>query len=644
MTESPITTLIRQRTLLQTEYAYEKEEFQRLTEATGIDRKVHRGMAWYPIMLGRSYHNSLDQLVVEVMKASSVAGDSEGAEPSLFEPGKPVCFFTEDASGTRQGTGGMLHYYKFIAQVSYVEEDMMVIALPNREALEQLQSAHRLGVQLYFDEQTYRLMFEALDDVINAKTGRLAELRDIFHSTLPTQKFTFAPIRMPWLNTSQQAAVNEVLWAKDVAVVHGPPGTGKTTTLVEAIYETLRRENQVMVCAQSNMAVDWIAEKLVDRGVSVLRIGNPTRVTDKMLSFTYERRFEDHPLYQDLWAVRRTIRELYASSNGNTENRHQKIARLKDRATEIEYSINKTLFDDAKVIACTLAGSANHLLTGMMFGTLFIDEAAQALEAACWIAIRKAHRVVFAGDHRQLPPTIKSPEALRGGLDRTLMQAIVENKPKAVSLLCVQYRMCDTIMQFPNREFYGGMLESSPDVKYRGILDWDTAVEWISPPPVSTEGEGDLTVGGEMNDGLSRVNPAEAALTMESLKNYFDKIGKDRILEERIDVGIISPYKGQIRLLRQLLKKDRYWRPFRSLITVNTVDGFQGQERDVIVISLVRSNAEGDIGFLRDLRRMNVAITRARMKLILLGDRSTLCRMPFYRRLAEYVDEQSTFI
>lgn len=644
MTENPITYLIRQRGLLQIEYAYEKEEFQRLTEATGIDRKVHRGMAWYPLMLGRSYHNSLDQFVVEVMKVSSISGDSDGAEPSLFEPGKPVCFFTEDASGARQGKGGMLHYYKFLAQVSYVEEDMMLIALPNRESLEQLQTAHRLGVQLYFDEQTYRLMFEALDDVINAKKGRLAELRDIFHSTLPAQKYTFFPVRLPWLNTSQQAAVNEVLWAKDVAVVHGPPGTGKTTTLVEAIYETLHRENQVLVCAQSNMAVDWIAEKLVDRGVSVLRIGNPTRVTDKMLSFTYERRFEDHPLYQELWAVRRTIRELYTSSSGNVENRHQKIARLKDRATEIEFSINKTLFDDAKVIASTLTGSANRLLTGMKFGTLFIDEAAQALEAACWIAIRKAHRVVFAGDHRQLPPTIKSPEALRGGLDRTLMQTIVENKPKTVSLLCVQYRMCDTIMQFPNREFYGGMLESSPDVKYRGILDWDTAVEWIIPPPVSSEGEGNLTGGGEMNDGLSRVNPAEAAQTLETLQNYFDKIGKNRILEERIDVGIISPYKGQIRLIRQMLKKDRYWRPFRSLITVNTVDGFQGQERDVIVISLVRSNAEGDIGFLRDLRRMNVAITRARMKLIILGDRSTLCRMPFYRRLAEYVDEQSTFI
>lgn len=645
-------SLTQQRALLQTEYAYEKEEFQRLTEATGIDSKVQRGMAWFPLTLGRSYHNSLDQLVVEVYKAlpsnSAVKGENrrgknsslrerleeseglEGSDPSLFEPGKPVCFFTEDASGYQHGTGGMLHYYKFVAQVSFVEEDRMVVALPNADALEQLRSAYRLGVQLYLDEQTYRLMFEALDDVINAKTGRLAELRDIFHGTMPTQKFTFAPVRFPWLNTSQQAAVNEVLWAKDVAVVHGPPGTGKTTTLVEAIYETLRRENQVLVCAQSNMAVDWIAEKLVDRGVSVLRIGNPTRVTDKMLSFTYERRFEAHPLYQDLWAIRRTIRELYDSRNGNNENRHQKIARLKDRAAEIEFSINQTLFDDAKVIACTLAGSANRLLTGMKFGTLFIDEAAQALEAACWIAIRKAHRVVFAGDHRQLPPTIKSPEALRGGLDRTLMQAIVENKPKVVSLLRVQYRMCDTIMQFPNREFYGGMLESAPEVKYRGILDWDTAVEWIeSQDP-----------GYEMSDGLSRVNPAEAALTLETLQRYFEKIGKERILEERIDVGIISPYKGQIRLLRQLLKKDRYWKPFRSLITINTVDGFQGQERDVIVISLVRSNAEGDIGFLRDLRRMNVAITRARMKLILLGDRSTLCRMPFYRRLAEYIDEQ----
>ncbi len=642
------------------EYAYEKEEFQRLTEATGVERKVQRGMAWYPLTLGRSYHNSLDQLVVEVSRSESAETATERDEPSQFEPGKPVCFFSQDASGDFHGSGGMLHYYKFVGQVSYVEEDRMVIALPSPGALEQIREAYRLGVQLYLDEQTYHLMFEALDEVINAKNGRLADLREMFHSTLPCGKFTFAPVRFPWLNTSQQAAVNEVLWAKDVAVVHGPPGTGKTTTLVEAIYETLRRENQVLVCAQSNMAVDWIAEKLVDRGVSVLRIGNPTRVTDKMLSFTYERRFESHPLYTELWAVRKAIRDIYASKSGSSESRHQKIARLKDRAVDLEYTINQALFGDAKVIASTLAGSANRLLMGMKFGTLFIDEAAQALEAASWIAIRKAHRVILAGDHRQLPPTIKSPEAMRGGLDKTLMQYIVENKPRVVSLLTVQYRMCDTIMQFPNREFYEGKLQSAPEVKYRGILDWDTAVEWVedSPPALPIREGAECSessalswskvtapsligrAGGESSSGLSKVNVAEAHLTLATLQCYFDKIGKDRILEERVDVGIISPYKGQVQLLRRLLRQDKYWKPFRSLITVNTVDGFQGQERDVIVISLVRSNEQGDIGFLRDLRRMNVAITRARMKLIILGDRSTLCRMPFYRRLSEYIDEQ----
>ena len=705
MAESPIITLQRQRSLLQMEYAYEKEEFQRLTEATGVERKVQRGMAWHPLSLGRSYYNSLDQLVVEVRRMTNdesryarndeykFPAGSEGNphssflkgqasklesddEPSLFEPGKPVCFFSEDASGDRHGTGGLLHYYKFVAQVSYVESDRMVIALPHADALEQIRAAHRLGVQLYLDEQTYRLMFEALDDVINAKSGRLAELREILHSSLPCGKFTFDAVRFPWLNTSQQAAVNEVLWAKDVAVVHGPPGTGKTTTLVEAIYETLRRENQVLVCAQSNMAVDWIAEKLVDRGVSVLRIGNPTRITDRMLEHCYEKRFESHPLYTELWGVRKAIRDIYASKSGSSDSRHQKIARLKDRATDLEYTINQALFADAKVIASTLAGSANRLLMGMKFGTLFIDEAAQALEAACWIAIRKAHRVVLAGDHRQLPPTIKSPEAMRGGLDKTLMQYVVEQKPQAVSLLKVQYRMCDTIMQFPNREFYGGLLESAPEVKYRGILDWDTAVEWVDsggadPPPALPKGEkphpqplskgrgewepsgrenpaarhsilpltGGGSAHGESSAGLSRENVAEAELTLATLQRYFEKIGKERILEERVDVGIISPYKGQVRLLRRQLRQDKYWKPFRRLITVNTVDGFQGQERDVIVISLVRSNDQGDIGFLRDLRRMNVAITRARMKLILVGDRSTLCRMPFYKRLADYIDE-----
>lgn len=612
-----IQDLTRQKDLLLQEYEFEKEQFQRQTQNMGVQKKVRRGMCWFPLSVGRSYYNSLDQLVVEVSRSTDTDVEHQ------FEPGKPVCFFREDASG-------MLTYMKFTAQVSFVEENRMVVSLPSPQALSQIADADRLGIQLYLDEYTYRLMFQALDTVISAKGNRLAQLRDICHTTAPASEFSFAPVRFPWLNPSQEKAADMVLRAKDVAVVHGPPGTGKTTTLVEAIYETLHREVQVLVCAQSNMAVDWISEKLAERGVNILRIGNPTRVTDRMLQDTYERRFERHPLYDQLWGIRRNIRQLYDSREGNRENRHQKIARLKERATELEYTINESLFANARVIACTLTGSAHHLLAGRKFGTLFIDEAAQALEASCWIAIQKADRVILAGDHRQLPPTVKSPAALSGGLDKTLMQTICENKPRCVSMLTVQYRMADDIMQFPNQEFYDGLLQSDPGVKYRGILDWDTAVEWVE-----AGGEEGETLA---SDGLSRINPVEAELALQTLHDYIERIGKDRILYERLDIGIISPYKGQVHLLRKMLRKDSYWKPFRHLISINTVDGFQGQERDIILISMVRQNEQGQVGFLADLRRMNVAITRARMKLIIIGHSPTLCRHPFYRRLKQYID------
>lgn len=619
-----IQALAEQRRLLLREFEYEREEFRKQMEATSIVRKIKRGIGWHPLHVGRSYHNSLNQLVVEISRTEYLD------EEHNFEPGKPVIFFTEEASG-------LLHYMKFAAQVSYVEENKMVVVLPSSDALLQVQNAERLGIQLTLDETTYRLMFEALDRVIEAKDNRLAELRDICHTSAPTHRFTFLPQRFPWLNPSQEQAVNEVLWAKDMAVVHGPPGTGKTTTLVEAIYETLHRETQVLVCAQSNMAVDWIAEKLCDRGVNVLRIGNPTRVTDRMLSQTFERRFESHPKYHELWAIRKSIRDLYtAHSKGNREHFLQKIARLRERATELELNIQEELFSEARVIACTLTGSANRLLMGRRFGTLFIDEAAQALEAACWIAIPKADRFILAGDHRQLPPTLKCPESLSGGLDKTLMQHLVEHQPRCVSLLRVQYRMCDAIMQFSNREFYQGKLQSDPSVRYRGILDWDTALEWIDTSEENSEAL--LDAFQEQQNGLSRINPKEAELTVRILKQYLEKIGCNRILHEQIDVGLISPYRGQVRLLRQLIKQDKFFKPLRSLISVNTVDGFQGQERDVIVISMVRSNEEGQVGFLRDLRRMNVAITRARMKLLIIGDSSTLCRHPFYQRLKKYID------
>lgn len=647
---SPIQALLQQRTLLQLEYYTEKEAFRKLTEQMGMQRKVKRGDAWFPLQVGKSFYNSLNQTAIEVFRTSD-----QDIEHN-FEFGRPVMFFRSEGSEE-------LKYFSFTGTVSYVDGDRMVVTVPDSAPLLELQqSTDPIGVQLSFDETSYKLMFEALDRVMKAKNNRLAYLRDLFYSHQKAGRFSFEPMKFPWLNPTQERAVNEVFWAKDVAIVHGPPGTGKTTTLVEAINETLMRESQVLVCAQSNMAVDWISEKLVDRGINMLRIGNPTRVNDKMLGFTYERRFESHADYPQLWAIRKAIRELRKNRKKGSENYHQKMDRLKSRAAEIELRINAELFGEARVIACTLVGSAHHLLEGMKFGTLFIDEAAQALEAACWIPMRRASRVILAGDHCQLPPTVKSIAALRAGLGKTLMERIAENKPEVVTLLKIQYRMNDEIMRFSSDWFYGGKVESAPQIKYRSVLDYDHPITWID----TSNEENQITIEGEdapedsasassaasaanqnsdlnfkeqfVGESFGRINKAEAELTLLTLAEYFTKIGKQRVLEERIDVGIISPYRAQVQYLKKLIKKYEFFKPYRRLISVNTVDGFQGQERDVILISLVRSNDEGQIGFLKDLRRMNVAMTRARMKLIILGNRDTMTKHPFYKKLWEYVE------
>ena len=678
---SPIQALLQQRTLLQLEYYTEKEAFRKLTEQMGMQRKVKRGDAWFPLQVGKSFYNSLNQTAIEVFRTSD-----QDIEHN-FEFGRPVMFFMVKKMGKNENQGNTalqqpenasdanhkvqnsnlkvqsIKYFSFTGTVSYVDGDRMVITVPDSAPLLELQqSTDPIGVQLSFDETSYKLMFEALDRVMKAKNNRLAYLRDLFYSHQKAGRFSFEPMKFPWLNPTQERAVNEVLWAKDVAIVHGPPGTGKTTTLVEAINETLMRESQVLVCAQSNMAVDWISEKLVDRGINVLRIGNPTRVNDKMLGFTYERRFESHADYPQLWAIRKAIRELRKNRKKGSENYHQKMDRLKSRAAEIELRINAELFGEARVIACTLVGSAHHLLEGMKFGTLFIDEAAQALEAACWIPMKRASRVILAGDHCQLPPTVKSIAALRAGLGKTLMERIAENKPEVVTLLKIQYRMNDEIMRFSSDWFYGGKVESAPQIKYRSVLDYDHPITWID----TSNEENQITIEGEdapedsastassvsaanqnsdlnfkeqfVGESFGRINKAEAELTLLTLAEYFTKISKQRVLSESIDVGIISPYRAQVQYLKKLIKKYEFFKPYRRLISVNTVDGFQGQERDVILISLVRSNDEGQIGFLKDLRRMNVAMTRARMKLIILGNKDTMTKHPFYKKLWEYVE------
>lgn len=608
----------RQRDLLCMEYEYEKSEFERLSGEQGVMRRVARGQCWFPVRLGRSYYNSLNRFVVEVAR-DEVADDVDSA----FEYGRQVRFFYE-------ALDGKIIYRNFPAMVSFCDGGHMAVVLPSTSALKEIDGVARLGVDLAFDETSFAAMREALDDVASAKGSRLAELRDVLCGFVAPGFRELQPMTFPWLNASQQLAVNKTLCCRDVMVVHGPPGTGKTTTLVEAVYETLRREPQVMVCAQSNAAVDWICGKLIDRGVPVLRVGNPARVDDKALSATYERQFEAHPDYPELWGVRKAIREVSAGrrrmSRADASALSNRLHNLRRRAVELEVKIQVEIFESARVVASTLVGSDNAVLKGRRFTTLYIDEAGQALEAACWIAIRKADRVIFAGDHCQLPPTVKSVEAERAGLSRSLMESVVDKCRSAVELLTVQYRMNEAIMRFSSDWFYGGRLQAAEEVKCRGILDFDSPVEWLDTSEMDFSEKYVSATGG-------RVNPDEGEFMLDSLEAYIKRIGEKRVEDENLDFAVISPYKAQVSWLRRNAKKRNVLRRLKGKIAINTIDGFQGQERDVVFISLVRSNDDGKIGFLSDLRRMNVAMTRARMKLVIIGSAATLTRHPFYEKL-----------
>lgn len=606
---SPILSLQRHRDLLRMEYEFDKKSFDLQASNISIPKKLTAGVCRYPLSVGKSYYNSLNQYVVELHHAPLED------EEDHFEYGKTVQFFSVSPNEE-------VRLIKMTSQVNFATPTSLVVTLPGREYVAALESIDRLGVQIGFDESSYKAMFDAMDRVMAVKDGRLYDLRETLLGKREAGFFSFSAIRYPWLNPSQEEAINKILRAKDVAIVHGPPGTGKTTTLVEAIYETLRRESQVLVCAQSNMAVDWISQQLVERGVNVLRIGNPSRVDDKMLSYTYERRFEAHPMYDTLWGMRKAVRELYRTNR-------DKARAIKEKAESLEYEIRESLFTDSRVVACTLVGAANNILYGRTFQSLFIDEAAQALEAACWIPICKSHRVIFAGDHKQLPPTIKCFEAERAGLSHTLMEKLAVSKPEVVSLLNVQYRMHEKIMQFSSDWFYEGKLKAADEVKCRGILDFEEPMEWINTEDFSFEEE-------YVAQSAGRVNKMEGELVLSLLTQFIEKVGPHRVMEERIDFGIISPYKAQVYYLRHLIKESKFLKPFRKFITVNSVDGFQGQERDVVIISLVRSNESGEIGFLKELRRMNVAMTRAKMKLMIIGNAATLSHHAFYRKLWEW--------
>ena len=609
----------------------ERRAYQRsIEEKSGMaDGSICEPACRYPVRLGDEAYNALGQLTVELryeVLESEVELD--------FEPGRPVTFFHIDADTA--------HELPHQCYVEMVGEGRMTVSLPGKSALQSLRDTarrHLIGLQLGVDNTSFRVMTEALNEAEHSSDERFVRLRNVL---LGNERPTFRhlpALSFPWLNESQNSAIQRVVEAGEVAIVHGPPGTGKTTTLVEAIIETLQRETQVLVCAPSNAAVDWISEQLMRRSVHVLRVGNPLRMSDEMLDCSYERRYAAHPDYHELWNIRKELRSGVSGERGH---------RLRSRQTELEIKINADLFAQARVVSCTLIGSAYRIMERRRFSTLFIDEAAQALEPACWAAILRADRVVMGGDHMQLPPTVKSLAAVRGGLADTLMQKVVGLWPQCVQLLTVQYRMNSDIMAFPSRWFYDGRLQAAPEAADRTVSPLDTPLMWIdtseySDYPDSLE-QSEHPEKERRNHTGSITNSEEARLVIHTIREYIEMISPQRIENERIDFGVITPYRGQARLIRRLLKMQHYFRRLRRFITIGTVDGFQGQERDVIVISLVRDNADGQIGFLRDLRRMNVAITRARMKLIIIGNAQTLGRHRFYRALAEHIRRNGEFV
>ena len=612
--------------LLKMEQDYERAAYSHSLDAGNISGRVCEADCKYPITINGSGYNALNQLIL------TISYESDGDElENDFEPGHPAVFFHLSPDGTA------IVELPHLCFVDSYKEGVLQIQLPNKASLISLQAkaeTQLLGIRAAIDDTSYRVMHEAIHSAMHSTEEKFIHLRETLIGNIKPRFRQLPPITVQWLNERQNEAIRKAVAAMDVAIIHGPPGTGKTTTLVEAIIETLRHENQVLVCAPSNAAVDWISEQLSRRGLNVLRIGNPLKMSDEMLACSYERRYADHPDYPELWNIRRTLRE--ASGNKASRERQNQLRRLRKRQMELEIKINSDLFEQASVVSCTLIGSAYHIMEHRHFGTLFIDEAAQALEPACWAAILKADRVILGGDHQQLPPTVKCVEAARKGLSNTLMQHITHSKPECVTLLNMQYRMHRDIMAFPSRWFYHGELMAAPEVADRVVHLMDTPLTWFD----TTE----CDFGEKQNKAMSRLNVDEAKLVAHTLRDYIDMIGLERIVSDNVDFGIISPYRAQVRLIRRLLKMQRFYRRLRDQISVHTVDGFQGQERDVIVISMVRDNDEGQIGFLGDLRRMNVAITRARMKLIIIGNSRTLTKNRFYNALFEHFKEHGQII
>jgi superfamily I DNA and/or RNA helicase len=631
--------LRRVQSLLKLEQEEDLAQFKLKNAKATIQERQQRGLTWYPVTITSEDVGFGGKVVLELERPAGQQG------LHLFQVGKNAALFGNipGRSATDRPT--------LNGVITSVRRNKLMLTTTKEDLPDWVTEGGKLGIDLTFDEVSYREMDYALGKVMGAFGDRLADLRDILLGAKPArfrdEKADDLFYPSP-LNESQLAAVRHVQAAQDVAIIHGPPGTGKTTTLVQAILETIRRERRVLVCAPSNTAVDLLTEKLAERGVNVIRMGNPSRVSDLLLEHTLDAQVMAHKRYGELRSMRQTAEQYREEASKHVRNfgweerehrRHLKeeAKALHQEADGLERYITEDLLDQVQVITCTLVGASNRNIRHLTYETVFIDEAAQALEPGCWIPIAKAQRVVLAGDHQQLPPTVKSERA--GALRETLFEKAINRQPEASRMLVVQYRMHEQIMQFSSEQFYDGRLVAAPTVAHAGLDAYD--LQFAPDLPVEfldTAGFGmqEITIP----ESRSTANPEEADLLLKRLAQLLEAYDQAEHEDDPLSIGVIAPYRAQINYLKDAVEENDELSGLllHRQLSVGTVDSFQGQERDIIAISLTRSNSQGEIGFLSDVRRMNVAMTRARKKLLLIGDSSTLGAHPFYKAFLEYVE------
>lgn len=620
--------------LIRLERQADLEQYRQKILLRSLQQRTQEGSTWYPVSLKRNYIGTGERPVIEVERTNHLD------QPHPFQSGKVVSVFS-NATGKsdKEHVNGV---------VNYVRDNTMVITLNGDDHPDWIGDG-LLGVDVMFDEMSYREMEFTLKEVISAEDNRVAELKNILlgNSSASSHPKSVPPEFLGVLNPSQTAALQKVTGSSDVAFIHGPPGTGKTTTLIQAIRQTIAVERQVLVCAPSNAAVDLLVEKLSEQGVEALRIGHPARVTEQSLSKTLDYRIAAHPSYRELRDLRKKMEQVrssafkYKRKFGYHEKEQRRLLLqeaklLKADADLLEFYIVNDLLQTMEAICCTLVGSSHPVLRGKKFGTVFIDEAAQALEPATWIPLLRSARVIFAGDHQQLPPTIKSAEAARRGLSKTLFEKGIQRHPGQVVMLQTQYRMNEKIMEFPSEYFYENKLIAHPSVKSQLLRPDHPPVAFIDTAGCGYNEEQDP-------ETLSRFNREEAELVIRQVEKLVEDITVRMWIEEQITMGIITPYSAQVDQLQKLAEASSVLEPLYRFIAINTVDAFQGQERDIIVIGFVRSNDRGEVGFLSDIRRTNVAMTRARKKLIMIGDSATLSSHPFYLDLLDFVQKEQFY-